>query len=363
MAATTHPVRFVLRAAVIYLNLWIMSAGAESEKPALVMQQQTIADAIIFKRALYDYAPAVIRDGNLYRLYWCGGVAGDFILYAESSNPRGPWHSSRAWQSNSYDVSLRPTGSPANFDGLHTCDPNVIKVGSNYFLYYTGASADGALGAIGVAGSGDGIHFTRLNGGLPIVSPARSNPDYARNGLTYGAGQPAVLYRDGYFYLSFTDSTGSGVNPGNGAGQFLLRSKDPSFQTMAQEWTRAGWAERASGKHTAEFSYLESFGLDWMFDAPTHQIIVASDRTSGKTDLYLLDPDSFAVRGAGALPTQWREGPALIAQSDRTTLPRPGCDIIQIGVIVAEGPKPDPWTWDLGLSMANFKISPCAGAP
>src|SRR5580700_930488 len=205
MAATTHPVRFVVGAAVI-LNLWITSAGAKSDKPALVMQQQTVADAIIFKRALYDYAPAVIRDGNLYRLYWCGGVAGDFILYAESSNPRGPWHSSRAWQSNSYDVSLRPTGSPANFDGLHTCDPNVIKVGSNYFLYYTGASADGALGAIGVAESSDGIHFTRLNGGLPIVSPARSNPNYARNGLTYGAGQPAVLYRDGYFYLSFTDS-------------------------------------------------------------------------------------------------------------------------------------------------------------
>ena len=59
------------------------------------------------------------------------------------------------------------------------------------------------------------------------------------------------------------------------------------------------------------------------------------------------------------LPTQWREGPALIAQADRTALPRLTCDALQIEVVVAEGPKPSR-TWDLALSSGNFKISPCA---
>jgi hypothetical protein len=95
-----------------------------------------------------------------------------------------------------------------------------------------------------------------LNGGRPIITVARTNPNFARDRLTYGAGQPAALYRDGYYYVSFTDSTGSGVNPGNGPGQFLLRSKDPTLQTGAQEWIGTAWADRPPGKHSAQFSYL-----------------------------------------------------------------------------------------------------------
>jgi hypothetical protein len=345
------------------LTPWTTADAGAGPKPTLELVQQPIADRLILKRQSYDYAPAVIHDGAIYRLYWCAGVAGDFILYAEAGDPSGPWHSSQSEQPNSFDVALRPTGSPDNFDGLHTCDPNVIKVGGRYYLYYGGAAKDGAMTAIGVAASADGIHFARLNEGRPIVRPALTNPHYAMSHLTYGAGQPAVLYRAPYFYLSFTDSTGGGANPDNGAGQFLMRSTEPTFQEGAQEWTGTEWANRMPGQHTAAFSYLESFGLDWMYDAPTDQIIVASDRVTGEVTLYLLDPENFSVRASGALPTQWREGPALIAQSDRTTPARSNCGSIDIGVVVAEGPKPDPWTWDLALSKGNFSISPCAAPP
>jgi len=347
---------------VAFLPSTTADAGSVHQ-PKLEMVEQAITDQLILKRQSYDYAPAVIRDGTVYRMYWCAGVAGDFILYAEAGDPSGPWHSSQSEQPNSFDVALRPTGSPDNFDGLHTCDPNVIKVGGRYYMYYGGAAKDGAMTAIGVATSADGIHFARLNEGKPIVTPALTNPRYAANHLTYGAGQPAALYRAPYFYLSFTDSTGAGANPGNGAGQFLMRSKEPTFQEGAQEWTGAEWANRMPGQHTAAFSYLESFGLDWMYDAPTDQIIVASDRIAGEVTLYLLDSENFTVRASGALPTQWREGPALIAQSDRTTPARSYCGSIDIGVVVAEGPKPDPWTWDLALSKANFNISPCPDPP
>jgi len=359
MNRSVAPWVLLILAGAFYFIPLTTGTKAGSEEPALDFVQQGAHDEIILTRPSYDYAPAVIRDGTVYRLYWCAGVAGDFILYAEASDPRGPWHSSQIQTANTFDVALRPTGSSANFDGLHTCDPSVIKISDRYYMYYGGSSADGALTAIGLAASSDGIHFNRMNGGEPIITAARTNPKYELNHLTYGAGQPAVLYWGSYFYLSFTDSTGAGVNPGNGAGQFLMRSKDPTFQTGLQEWTGTGWADRAAGQHTAEYSYLESFGIDWMLDVKTNQIILATDRIAGEVSLYLLDPDTFAVRGASKLPTQWREGPALIAQADRTALPRLTCDALQIEVVVAEGPKPSR-TWDLALSSGNFKISPCA---
>jgi hypothetical protein len=95
-----------------------------------------------------------------------------------------------------------------------------------------------------------------------------------------------------------------------------------------------------------------------MLDGPTNQLIVATDRIAGEVTLLLVDPNIFAVHGAAGFPTQWREGPPLITQADRTTLPRPTCDSLEVGIIVAKGPKPDPWTWDLALSIGTFKISP-----
>jgi hypothetical protein len=352
-----HLAKSINVAGVVFLSFQCL---AESDKLSFDMVDQSVLDQVILRRQSYDYAPAIIYDGAQYRLYWCAGVAGDFVLHAEAFNPAGPWHSSRVWRPNSFDVALQPTDSPTTFDGLHTCDPNIIKVDGNYYMYYGGAAADGALGAIGVALSKDGIHFTRLNGGRPIVTAARTNSAYKDHGLTYGAGQPAILYRRPYFYMSFTDSTGFGSNPGNGAGQFLLRSVDPTFQSGTQEWTKAEWAEREPGQHTAEFSYLESFGIDWMIDALTSRIIVASNRWPGTTTLYLLDPDTFAVIASSELPTHWREGPALITQSDKSALPRKSCDdLLPIGVVTAEGPSTDPSTWDLALSIGKFRISPC----
>jgi hypothetical protein len=354
----------VLAASFGAINLMAMSfyKQAASEPVTFGMVEQRVVDQIILTRPSYDYAPSVIYDGSVYRLYWCAGVAGDFILHAQSKDLGGPWHSSISSQPNSFDVALRPTGSPANFDGLHTCDPNVIKVHDIYYMYYGGSSADGALTAIGVALSKDGVHFSRLNAGKAIVMPARTNTAYQASSLTYGAGQPAILYRDPFFYLSFTDSTGSGANPGNGAGQFLLRSTDPIFQSGVQERTRTGWVDRLSSEHSAEFSYLESFGIDWMFDTQTGLIIVASNRLRSRTTLYLIDPDSFTQVTASELSMRWHEGPALIAAADKTALPRSKCDFLQIGVISAEGPSEDPWTWDLALSVGDFKVSPCTNA-
>ncbi len=352
----------LLLAATLSTSIGLARAA---EPAALPLAQQTVTDRLVLHRQSYNYAPAVIRDGRTFHLYWCGGVAGDFILHAQASSPEGPWHAAENPAPASFDVALSPTKSPARFDGLHTCDPNVVKVGSTFFLYYSGEAADGALTAIGVAASPDGVRFERLNGGTPIVTAAMSNPGYAAAHLTYGAGQPAAVFVPPYVYLAFSDSTGAGVNKGNGAGQFALRSKDPTFGSGIEELTASGWQKREPGRHTADYSFLESFGLDWSFDRPSGLVIVATDRTAGHVTLLALDPKTLTTLGSGDLALDWKEGPAILAEADKSTAPRQTCGQLPVTVLAAEGASADPFTWhDIGYSRGDISLAGlCGRAP
>ena len=67
------------------------------------------------------------------------------------------------------------------FDGAHTCDPSVVVASGAYYMYYTGYPSykydvDGGpthITKIGVARSYDGVSWTRLNSGNPIIVPHR----------------------------------------------------------------------------------------------------------------------------------------------------------------------------------------------
>ena len=124
-----------------------------------------------FARPSYDYAPSVMHDG-VYRMWWCGGIAGDHILYAEAASLDGPWHAHGSTAPNSYDDVFSPTGVVGDFDGAHTCDPSVVRVSGTYVMFYGGLGKDGTPNnttRIGVAQSDDGFSWTRLNGGKPII--------------------------------------------------------------------------------------------------------------------------------------------------------------------------------------------------
>jgi hypothetical protein len=317
------------------------------------LARQPVQDRVALRRPSYNYAPAVIQDGAVFHLYWCAEVdRGDAILHAEASALEGPWHAAGDRGADTFDVVFRATGSRADFDGLHTCDPSVVRVGSRFYLYYGGARADDGpaaagdpLTAIGVASSADGLHFVRLNGGRPIVMAARTNRSFAASHLNYGAGQPSAVYVPPYVYLAFTDSTGSGANPGNGAGQFAVRSRDPSFGIGVEELSVAGWVPRAFGEHTADHAFVESFGMDWTFDPLAHVLVAASDRTEGRVTLYVLDPQTLQLLGSAELAMSWREGPAVLTQSDKTMLPRAACERLVIDVFAAQGASASPWSW------------------
>jgi hypothetical protein len=220
--------------------------------------------------ASYDYSPSVMLDG-VYRMWWCcgstsGGVAGDHICYAEASSLDGPWHAHGNGTANTHDEVFHGTGNLGDFDGTHTCDPSVIRVeDGTYYMYYGGLAenAPSSWTRIGVASSPDGFNWTRLNGGKAIIDAAR-DPNANNLPNKYGAGQPSVTEVDGLFYLIHTDTTGLGGNQGNGAGQYVLRSADPTFQNSVEELTSTGFVAKGSVP-TTKYSLLEAFATDWQY--------------------------------------------------------------------------------------------------
>jgi hypothetical protein len=260
--------------------------------------------------APYNYGPTVMADDGRYRMWWCSqlGVAsppGDDILYAESqsldSGFAGP---------DGTPATPVFSGSGTGFDAVHACDPSVIRADGAYYLYYTGSAGDHAHGnTIGLATSPDGRIWTRANGGQPIVSPAR---DVANDNL-YGAGQPSAVYLDGWFYLMFTDTTGQAVGP-NGAGQFVLRSREPAFASGVEALTAGGF--RATGAASRQRSVADAFSADLMWVDALDAFAIAHETAEGTTitfwdrDFRLHPYRPVVVTGP------WREGPGLVRRAD-----------------------------------------------
>jgi predicted GH43/DUF377 family glycosyl hydrolase len=78
---------------------------------------------------------------------------------------------------------LRPTASTVlDSDGVD--DPALTKVGSTYYMWYSGTAEDGAGPALFLATSSDGTTWTRANGGNPVLQGTAGAFD--QNGV-YGA--------------------------------------------------------------------------------------------------------------------------------------------------------------------------------
>ncbi|GAA4413994.1 beta-xylosidase [Actinokineospora soli] len=257
--------------------------------------------------APYNYAPTLLREGGTIRMWWCSqlGVAapaGDDILLGETADLRTPFRGPDGTGGQAVF-----SGSRTGFDGMHTCDPSVVRVGDTYYLYYTGAAGDHAHGnAIGLATSTDGKRWTRANGGAPIVGSAR---DELRDN-TYGAGQPAAAFLDGRFYLVFTDTTGAAAG-WNGAGQFVLRSPDPTFQTQVEVLGPDGFAPGVATSPRTR-SVVDAFSVDVMWVAPLGAFAIAH-QTAGGTSLTFWDAEFRTQPHHSVLvPGPWAEGPGLV---------------------------------------------------
>ncbi|RZQ65618.1 beta-xylosidase [Amycolatopsis suaedae] len=262
--------------------------------------------------APYNYGPALMRDGALNRMWWCSqypGAAppGDDILYGEAAGLDGPFRAPGGAPPRAV-----LSGAPGGFDGVHTCDPSVLRVGGTYYLYYTGAAGDHALGnSIGLATSTDGLTWTRANGGRPILNPAH---DVHRDN-TYGAGQPAAVFLDGWFYLMFTDTTGKAAG-WNGAGQFIVRSRDPAFAGGIETVGPDGFLQVQNTQAPRTRSLVDAFSADLMWVDALAAFAIAHETQHGTT-LTFWDREFRTNPYLPALiPGPWQEGPGLLRQPD-----------------------------------------------
>ncbi|MFD7654891.1 beta-xylosidase [Actinosynnema sp. NPDC059797] len=280
----------------------------------------------------YNYAPTLVVEGGKYRMWWCSqlGVAqpaGDDVLYAEARSADGPF--------------TAPGGSPATpvlsgsgsgFDAMHTCDPSVIRVDGVYYLYYTAAERDNVDNgsAVGVAVSPDGLTWTRRGDG-PIITPSG---EVIRDNV-YGAGQVSALWLDGWVYLMFTDTTGAAAG-WNGAGQFVLRSQDPTFATGVQALGPDGFGNVPDTRSRTR-SIVDAFSADWMY-ADALQAFVIAHSTDRGTTLTTWNRDFTANPHPPVhIPGPWQEGPGLVRTptGHAPTSPEDPCGRVPVDVVRA----------------------------
>jgi len=311
-----------------------------------------------------NYDPSVIYENGTYRAYWlgqCCGLFGDHILYAEATSMAGPWHahnSTAPFQvvfggTGQYESDFNAgldVGDPTpieagstsyTFDGLDTGDPSVMKVSGTYYMYYCGAhipTGSNGPGAIGVASSPDGLTWTRMNGGKPIVTP--HNP--SRN--VYGACDASVTYANGKYYMIYEDTTGA-ASLSNGAGQYLIRSTDPTFQQNAEIFTGSGFVPLTAATKT---SYILFNGLndDIQYVPAWNDFLIDAHSSLNMEHILLFDSNFKLIAGAATddnnplviAPSAWvSSGPGIVSTADSRQAIMKDANTISIDILRSVG--------------------------
>lgn len=348
--------------------------------------------------ASYNYAPSVMLDNGLYKMWWCGrsddrssGNNGDHILYAESTSLDGSWHA-HTDTSKGYEDVFRGTGSIADFDGANVCDPSVIKVNGIYYMYYSGEDINATTTMIGAAWSTDGIHWSRWSGpsaSKPIIAPYRARSS-VHAPLGYGAGQPSVTFIDGYFYLIYTDTTGQTSNPINGAGSYIIRSPDWLFENSNLNLPvdvlvgPGTFAPQTSGNKTSyNLKYIPVSGgtpndmvnVDWAYVPGLDGFAIAHSNSNGRISVNIYKKDFSGELYQGEIPGDWAEGPALVTLPDRVGIITNGnslaLDVIRPvnwACFIRSCQYGDPWDRQLAhvgmdLSFSSSESPPPPTAP
>ena len=133
----------------------------------------------------------------------------------------------------------------------------------------------------------------------------------------------------------------------NGAGQYVLRSPDPTFQANVEELGPQGFVPYGSIPHTTR-SLVEAYASDWQYVDAIDQFALAISGPYGDgVALRLFDRDLVAATGEVKIPGHWTEEPALGSRPDKHAVPwAGGCGALAFDVMRSVGPG-GPATWDL----------------
>lgn len=192
------------RFALLLLALLLSCAGA------LAMTEPEFEPV---REGFYNYCPSIIREDGVTHIYYCTNASPNYIRDSVG------YRSSQDGETYSEEtIVLTRAESPAMWDGVHTCDPDVIKgkfmldgEEYNYLMAYLGCrTTNNQINEVGLAVSKtpEGP-FTKLLVGNPLIEY-----DYNKDNsgmFQWGAGQPSLisLDKEGKVMILYT------YNPGN----------------------------------------------------------------------------------------------------------------------------------------------------
>ncbi len=152
--------------------------------------------------------PSVIKEGNEYKMWYCG-----YDAVVDGSGTDGRANIGLATSTDGINWTKHP-GNPVlttgtnSWDSIYVQDPHVIKINSMYYMWFGGGSNDAAYDQqVGFATSSDGINWTKshLN---PVL--ARGNPG-EWDQVT--ASFPTVLLDNGTYKMWYTGKDSDPLPP------------------------------------------------------------------------------------------------------------------------------------------------------
>ena len=132
--------------------------------------------------------PSVLFDSGTYKM-WYFGYSGSTVAIGYATSPDG-----RTWTKQG------PVLAPSiPLEGSNIAYPEVLKIGSEYRMWYTGY--DGSTGRILAATSSDGLSWVKQGLTLDVGGPGTLDD--------FRVWDPTVLYRHETFYMWYTGQSTS----------------------------------------------------------------------------------------------------------------------------------------------------------
>lgn len=302
----------------------------------------------------YLYSPSAIMDGNR-KIFSCSGthlgLNGDHIMRSEATaTPRiegtsmsapetvfGP-RSWLAWYGENYKAYR-------TFDQDGVCDPNAIRHGSYLYVFHTGLDNRKTVQlrtSIGLIRSLDGRTWeswhpagwrneqNRAGGGQAILKSIEPTDGVER----YGTGHPSVVWLKPHFYLFYSDSEALVYAPDgvparhpNGAGIFVIRSPDITFQNNVEFLTPSGFMPLYGDINSpSNYRARTSYPLQFMYGGRQQMLEVSVPEVQFSDMLnafILINPTWVRDQNQNAVST----GVQLIPYPDLT---RPSSSYLQV---------------------------------
>lgn len=239
----------------------------------------------------YNYAPSIMLDDGLYRMWWCAKDEGDgdSIFYAESSD-------GMKWSEPKIVLRAIYGGE----QGHWACDPSVVKASNNYYyLFFTSEHPrfwenedySHPDNQIFLATSKDGINWNHANNRNPVISLPKEHQQ-----MHYGIGQSSVIFMENRFIHFYSYAIDPHLGPW---GTYVSESTDGG-----RTFTPLNNGESVSSEKEGSDDIFSSVDVKYLPERD--KFILVADTGQGSIMFRLLDRD-FNIIGRMSSSAGWPE--------------------------------------------------------